>query len=283
MKGNSPANSSRPKLHPVEWAVQSGAVEDVLDALKQNLTKRRRRAVRSGTALAILTLVAAFWAVPYVRDTQSIATKSAQRQTLTLADGSRADLNAQTAVFTDFRRGRRVVRLDRGEAFFVVAKDTAHPFLVETPAGVVRVTGTEFNVRLAARGEVEVTLVEGAVELGSARAEPTSSSVPLLAGQQATLAGAGAAVRTLSELDIERATAWRAGRAFFAGETLAEATERFATFHGIMIEVDAETASLRVGGSYPLHELKEFLNALESTLPVKVFARGDGHYRIGRK
>ena len=43
--------------------------------------------------------------------------------------------------------------LAAGEAFFQVAKDSARPFFVETAAGSVRVTGTQFNVRTAPAGQ----------------------------------------------------------------------------------------------------------------------------------
>ena len=63
----------------------------------------------------------------------------------------------------DFRYGRRFLRLEQGEVFLSVAKDAASPFLVDTPAGRVRVTGTEFNVRVVAGSRLEVTLLEGEV------------------------------------------------------------------------------------------------------------------------
>ena len=44
-------------------------------------------------------------------------------------------------------RGARRVRLASGQAFFTVTKNPARPFIVETPAGAVRVTGTAFDVR----------------------------------------------------------------------------------------------------------------------------------------
>lgn len=283
MKSKPSGESASGKLNAADWVVQAGAVDDVLEALKSRLAKRtrRRRAAGGAAALGVLIALTAFWVVPYVRETDTVATRPAQRQTLTLADGTRADLNAQTALFADFRHDRRTVRLDRGEAFFAVAKDPAHPFLVHTPAGTVRVTGTEFNVRLT-EGGMCVTLLEGAVDVAppAGSGKNSGSRVSLVPGQQVQLANGTSAVRGLGAGDLERVTAWRHGRALFEGETLAEAAERFADFHGVTIMVDAEASRLRVGGSYPLHELREFLHALEKTLPVKVADRGDGFFRI---
>ena len=223
-------------------------------------------------ALAIFTV----WIVPYVRDTQTVVTISAQRSTLSLPDGSRTDLNARTALFTDFRHGRRFVRLEKGEAFFSVAKDATHPFSVETPGGTVRVTGTQFNVRLASDGRPEVTLLDGAVEIQNALAHLT-----LAPGQQLSAAGE---LRSLSAGDLERTVAWREGRIVLNGLTLAEAAERFAAYHGKNIEIAPDLAARQMGGSYALDDLQGFLDALSAdTLGLRVVRHDADHFLIVRR
>lgn len=60
--------------------------------------------------------------------------------------------------------GKREICLD-GEAFFDVAKDTIHPFVVKTPNLSVVAVGTRFNVRMKECGDTEVMLEEGSVRL----------------------------------------------------------------------------------------------------------------------
>src|SRR5262245_38043202 len=97
------------------------------------------------TAAAAVALV--FWVARPRTQFENIATPVAQRSALTLVDGTRVELNAQTSLAIEIDgRGRRV-RLASGEAFFAVHKDPSRPFTVETPAGSVRVTGTQFDVR----------------------------------------------------------------------------------------------------------------------------------------
>jgi ferric-dicitrate binding protein FerR (iron transport regulator) len=282
MKSDAAASPDAAKLHPADWVVRSGAIEDVLDSLKARLTKRRRRrrAVRGAAALLIVAFVTAFWVVPHVRDTDRIVTLPGQRQTLTLADGSRVDLNARTVLATDFRRGRRSVRLDRGEAFFVVAQRDGDPFIVETPDGAIRVTGTEFNVRLPGDGPAEVTLMEGTVVLEPTGRAPAVPSMTLKPGDRAAMAGVATTVRLLGAAELGRVMAWREGRIVFDGEPLAGAVARYAEFHGVTIEVAPAVAALRVGGSYPLHDLQEFFRAVESTHGVRVLVRGERHYHV---
>ena len=77
-------------------------------------------------------------------------------QTYTLSDGSEVLVNAFSKFnFPDtFEEGERRVYLE-GEAFFKVKSNPAHPFIVQTPHGQIRVTGTKFNVRAYAKEDFE--------------------------------------------------------------------------------------------------------------------------------
>jgi len=234
------------------------------------------RWIPAAAGLAAALALSAVWLVPYFRDTQKVATVAAQRSTIALPDGSHTELNAQTALFTDFRHGRRFVRLDKGEAFFAVAKDTAHPFSVETPGGTVRVTGTQFNVRLSSDGRPEVTLLEGAIEIQNALAV-----LKLKPGDQLSATGD---LRPLSARELESTVAWREGRIVLNGLTLAAAAERFANFHGKTIEVAPELAAVQMGGSYALDDLQGFFDALSAdTLALRVIRRDSDHFQILRR
>jgi transmembrane sensor len=268
---------------PLDWARQTGKVDVVLRNLEGKLQKKRRRRRTAAAAITVVAVLACtvFLVVPFVRDTNTIATASAHRQTLELADGSHADLNARTNVHSDFRYGRRLVRLDQGEVFFSVAKDKEHPFLVETPAGTVRVTGTKFNVRLEEGGAVEVTLLEGSVEIQASAPASRLTTTHLSPGQQ--FASARTGLRTLSPTEIENTISWRTGRLALDGLTLGEAAARFATYHGKSIAVAPSVAALSLGGSCPLDDLPGFLSFLKEAFPVHVLAQGEDSYRIVAK
>ncbi len=51
------------------------------------------------------------------------------------------------------------MKLEAGEAHFAVAPDAARPFVVRVGGVAVRAVGTAFNVRYAADGAVEVTVI----------------------------------------------------------------------------------------------------------------------------
>lgn len=266
-------STSSPKVKPLDWARQAQLVDPVLREIEHQVKlnkKRRLKKVASATTLGLAVVL--FWALPYFQDTGTISTLAANRQSLALADGSRAELNARTTLKTDFRYGRRTVTLTAGEAFFSVAKDPGHPFLVETPSGTVRVTGTQFNVRLEP-GRVEVTLLEGSVDFHDG-----DTSVALLPSQQLT--SGDAVPRTLSSTQLDNATAWRSGRLVLAGLTLSEACARFSAYHARPITVPAALASVQLGGACPLDDLKGFLAVLTESLPVSVVTRPDGSLHL---
>src|SRR5690606_5273789 len=111
--------------------------------------KRSRLKLFTGSAIAAMAaaIMFAVWIAQPQTQFNEIATAVAQRQSITLSDGTKVDLNAHTRLEVATSASERRVRLAAGEAFFEVQRDPARPFIIETPAGSVRVTGTTFNVR----------------------------------------------------------------------------------------------------------------------------------------
>ena len=131
-------------------------------------------------ALAAAAAVAVtVWRAPTDRQIEHLAANAGQRQSFTLTDGTQVELNARTRLQVETSRGERHVRLADGEAYFVVSKDPTRPFIVETPAGNVRVTGTTFNVRVDSTSELEVIVVEGSVQVNAAATGGTPPATPV--------------------------------------------------------------------------------------------------------
>ena len=100
----------------------------------------------------------------------TIYSKSGKVSKVTLADGSLVWLNADSRLRFSRAYGRlasREIYLE-GEAYFEVAKDGNHPFLVHTKDLTTHVLGTRFNVKAYAfNPDIEVTLLEGRVMLSA--------------------------------------------------------------------------------------------------------------------
>jgi transmembrane sensor len=246
---------------------------DAVDFIPPAATRRRFRWARwaGGSLAAAAAIGVAIWLIRPQTQLETVATPVARRQSLTLADGTRIELNAQTNLQVEITGRTRHVLLASGEAFFAVHKDPSRPFIVETPAGSVRVTGTQFNVRAETATALEVTVVEGSVQAhpGEINGRP-SAPQSLTAGDQLSAGPGGTEVRHLSAVALEDTLAWRQGWIVFHGVPLREALARFARYHGRGITVTPDAAGKSVGGRYNLDDLDGFLNGLEEGLQVRV-------------
>lgn len=231
---------------------------------------------------AAAALVVAFWPGTVPHQSDRFATSAAERQTIRLADGSRAELNAQTSVQVDITTKERRVRLAAGQALFTVAHDTARPFIVETPAGSVEVTGTVFEVRSENPRSLDVLVAKGSVQVRPAVSPEGRHFSPrsLMAGDRLSAGNGEIRTQTLSAAQLETALAWRHGQAVFADDRLDEALARFARYHGRGITAAPSAGELRLGGRFSLDDLEGFLAALESVLPVRVTRSLNGTIQV---
>lgn len=237
-----------------------------------------------GSLAAAALITAGVWVAHPREQTQTVATAVAERKTIELADGSVVELNARTNLLVDFRSKERHVRLADGEAFFTVAKNAARPFIVETPAGSVRVTGTVFDVHADDTSSMAVTVVEGSVQVspGASPSGHASAPVALKAQDQlVTVSESGERrLRKLETGELEDALAWRHGEAVFDQTPLATALAQYARYHGRTINADRAVANLHVSGRYRLDDLDEFLNALPAILPLQVSTDSSGAINV---
>lgn len=129
----------------------------------------RRLIVRMSKYAAVLLLMLTTWFVArnslgsHEYDYTVVSAPSGQRVSLTLADGSTVTLspNSRMQIPQSFKGDSRQVSLS-GEAFFHVAKDAKHPFIVNTDKYSLKVLGTEFNVFAYPRTQdFEAHLVKG--------------------------------------------------------------------------------------------------------------------------
>ncbi len=258
--------------------VQSGAVSMPAIASPACPPRSRWRALWVGGVLGAAAAIALSFHFTQPRsDSHNLATAVAQRHALTLSDGSQLELNAHTTLRVDFDRHERRVRLAQGQAFFTVAKDTARPFIVETPAGSIRVTGTRFDVHTDAASSFEVTVLDGSVQV---RAGASHAPVALTARDHFSARGEQLSVTSLSPAALADRLAWRDGRVVFADTPLRDALAHFARHHGRKITAAPAIADLRIGGRFNLDDLEGFFTALESIHPVQILSDRDGSIQV---
>lgn len=203
-------------------------------------------------------------------------TAKGERDTVTLADGSRIELNTDTELRVAYTRKARTVHLDRGEALFTVTADPARPFEVRAGSGRIVDLSTSFNVYRQDR-EVEVAVTEGAVSISTVRTGP----IHLVRGDALSY-GANGEFLSQRRIDPQSALAWREGRIKFDRTPLGEVMAQLARYHPISWSfADAGIADMRISGSFRSDDIELLLDTLEAALPVQAGVDGR-HIRFDR-
>jgi transmembrane sensor len=212
-----------------------------------------------------------------------------EQRTITLADGSRVTLNTDSVLRTRGSNGQRLIYLDRGQAFFKVAHDRAHPFIVTAAGRTVTALGTEFDVRVD-KGRFQVVLVEGRVKVeapvaaarreGGAPAEaPKSQATELVAGSQ--LVAVSDRDWRVARADIPEETAWVTGWLKFDGQPLGDVVDELSRYSNQRIVLaDPALASAPVSGRFRPENMGAFVRALETYGIARVAAETPTEIRL---
>lgn len=244
-------------------------VEAAAPSLDQALTPPRapasRRWVLAG-GLAAAGLVAAItpWS-DFTAPTVTYQTARGERQSVTLSDGTRIDLNAGSRLTVRLTGRERRVAIDGGQAIFDVAKDPRRPFLIEAGDRTVRVVGTQFDVRYR-DGRQSVTVARGVVEV-----RPTAGAgkaYRLTVGQRLDhMAGAPDAEVTAGS--PQAVFAWRSGKLVYRDEPLANVVADLNQYADRPIRLaDARTGRLPFSGVLVTADGADMVQTLTLVAPV---------------
>jgi transmembrane sensor len=241
----------------------------------------------ASVAVAAAAIALAVWIARPTPRIETIATAAAQRSAVTLPDSTRVELNARTSLTFELASSERRARLAAGEAFFTVAKDKARPFVIETPAGSVRVTGTVFNVRTDSPADLAVTVVEGSVQVRPGEPAATRNAAPYALTANDRLVALNGVVKkeSISAGELDDTLAWREGKIVFRDVPLREALDCFARYHGkgIIPSSGVTAITKTLGGRFSIDDLEGFLTGLEETFDVRITHETNGTIRVSRR
>jgi transmembrane sensor len=192
-------------------------------------------AVAAGLAIGFVVVVVGRSADPVVPEAVIVTTIGAWDKKL-MDDGSviYAGPNSELTFHSDGQQ--RSVTFVRGEAFFDVAPDPTHPFVVTTDFGSVRVLGTEFLVAYKGNSVV-ITVREGKVGVTPKQApDAMQPAVTLVANQQVVMSSVG--LRGPVAVDAEREVMWVRNWYEPHGEMVCEIIQQLNQRHDVEIVVD---------------------------------------------
>lgn len=235
----SPAHAEA--AHEAETLWQDLGHTQAAQAFEAAPAPRSKRHWATGIAASLVLLVAGYsswqqvpvWLADY-------HTGMGERQSVTLADGSRVLLNSASALNVAFSANERRVTLQAGEALFETTDDP-RPFVVETAGEAVQGSAATFSVRR----DGHVVLAKGAARLGD---------------------------RNLAiAVDASAQTAWQRGKLIFNGKPLGQVLAELERYqHGRILLSDPTLSALEVSGVFDLNEPQALLRTLEQRYGLKV-------------
>ncbi|WP_026729559.1 FecR family protein [Flavobacterium denitrificans] len=193
-----------------------------------------------------------------------------KRFKLQLSDGTVVSLNSGTTLRYPEQfgiNGNRNVYLT-GEAFFEVAKDKMHPFIVHANQVNVEVLGTKFNVSAYPENPtVNGTLIEGSIEMSEA---VNSSNVVLLAPNQMATWHNNSKKIVVKEVEPAFYVAWTKGELAFKDtpfSTIAKIIQR--TYDVEIINENSDLARQNFTGTINISEssVENILDLLKRDTP----------------
>ena len=136
-----------------------------------------------------------------------------------LSDGTIVHLNSGTSIKypVNFLKGKKREVFIDGEAYFDVAKDINHPFIVNADLVAVEVLGTSFNISSYKEDtEIKTVLVEGKVNMYNAHSP--NNKIALKPGYKGAW-NKSDKYTYVEEVDTSLYTAWINGELIFKGST----------------------------------------------------------------
>lgn len=260
-----------PKEEPITIRLENGTVKELVPTKKMKLLNADGTPIGTQDHTRIIyekkenvdKLVYNTLEVPYGKTFDVI-----------LADGTHVYLNAGTTLRypTAFMKGGdRIVHL-QGEAFFDVAKDEDHPFVVNANGINVKVLGTKFNVaNYSENPNINTVLVEGSVALYMSKEMTGESSKPLTLkpGHKAEWDRDSNQIEVQS-VDTSLYTSWIHGKLVFRNTTFREIRKTLERKYNVTIKNSNEDLdSQPYDATFDIESIEEVLESFNKSYSIE--------------
>ena len=208
--------------------------------------------------------------------TQQLVTKNGQRKFIQLFDGTKIWLSPSSTIkYNDqLVNNYREVTLD-GEAFFEVAKDKKHPFIIHSGRMQTEVVGTSFNVKSYSKQNIyNVTVVTGIVRVSMLSAKKEKlSEVVLKPKQQAIYDNGHATLVDKSVITLDPAIKRKDGILSYEGTPVPEVVADLRRYYNQSIELEDKSATCLCYGEFDTTKpidivLRQLAGAIGATIKL---------------
>ena len=208
-----------------------------------------------------------------------IETGIGERSKAVLPDGTEVSLNAMTSVTYDcsMRSGKRQVNVE-GEAYFDVAKDAEHPFVIDVNEMEITCLGTALNVRNYADEQTSsVVLVEGKVRVATENGDLTMEPDSKVECDKKSLQ------LSKSRVMASNYTYWLKGETRYNNQSLEEIAHELArNYHINVIITSDELKEQHFTGYLGFCSLRKVLDILTITSDMAYHIDGESVYIYSR-
>jgi hypothetical protein len=205
-----------------------------------------------------------------------LTTPNGGQYQLVLPDGTKAWLNAASSINFPavFKGEKRQIKIT-GEVYLEVAKDKAHPFVVDVAGqSTIEVLGTVFNVNsYGDDGKIKTSLIEGSIRMQAGAGALKNNKVVLKPGERATMAvGAPSGIIVDADSDPGQTVAWKNGLFSFNNADVRSVMKQLERWYDIKVRYEGTPSAITIDGemfrNVKLSDVLEFLK--ESGLTFKL-------------
>ncbi|WP_224750926.1 FecR family protein [Mucilaginibacter pankratovii] len=279
-----------------ERAIQQ-VKENILQEIKENTDSKS-----SGTLFPRWLKIAAFWLIlvgtgaliyrSYFMNNSSgdpklytLLTKAGEHKILTLSDGTKIWLSPSSSLqYPDQLTGNlREVKLE-GEAFFEVAKDKKHPFVIHSGQMDTRVVGTSFNIQsYKIQAKYTVTVVTGIVNVSAPGAlNGKRSNVVLRPNQRSEFNPQTGTLISLNYFEAKQMLNRKNGILNYDGVSVPEVVAELTRYYRVPILTESKSKNCLCYGEFNTNRpLAIVLEQLAAAINAKVITQKDKYILKG--
>lgn len=255
-------------------------VDSSVPHLNTNYSKTKTRFTQF-TRVAAIILVAALLGVlayqnlyrePEVAEPvlREISMEKAQRGNVTLSDGTKVTLNAESKIILPnvFQNDKREITLE-GEAFFHVSHNPDRPFIINIGDAVIQVLGTSLDVRsYPDDNSVQVVVEEGSVSLTSSK-ECVDDNALLSAGEMGELSITTDRITTKKVDDFDLFLGWTKGFLKFKEAPMSKVAEDLERKYDIEIKFEEQDLKdLRLTAELKSRTIQHNMDVISTSLDL---------------
>ncbi|WP_199137020.1 FecR family protein [Pedobacter sp. ASV12] len=243
------------------------AVGELRDYLKSSRPSRNLKLVWfRNIAAAVLVLSMGYWI--YRQNTKIVyltkLTGNSQVDTVKLADGSVIVMAENSELkYPEKFDGEREIAFARGQAFFKIAPNPAHPFKVVMNKSDVTVLGTSFNIKVSS---VQIDL---SVKTGRVMFSPfqNGSKSILSEGQAITYDSEKGEIVAKT---AQNADAWLTKELTFVDTPLEEVCKQLSAYYHADIKLQNNKRNKKLNATFKNQTLAQVLEVLNETYNIKI-------------